>query len=114
MQALSDLPVQLIGSGNHKRQYTFMDDIVPHIATAPFVAESGTVVNLGADEITSARDVVDAVADITGRELATQPAPRAVGVHHAQVCHLAVEVKILERSSTLCFQVHAEQSAQFE
>ena len=71
--------------GPHNRQYTFITDVVPTIATAPFVAPPGTVVNVGADELTAAAEVIAAVAAAAGVALPTEEQEEAGGVHHAQV-----------------------------
>ena len=85
MQALAGLPLQLQGSAAQKRQYTYVDDVVEHIAKAPFVASSGSVVNLGADEIVTKGEVMDAVTKATGRSVEVRDAVLPGGVHHAQV-----------------------------
>lgn len=79
------MPVKLLDAGSHRRQYTYVDDVIPHIAQAPFVAAAGDVVNLGAEEIVTTSEVVDAVSLAAGREIDVEMTATHRGVHHAQV-----------------------------
>jgi nucleoside-diphosphate-sugar epimerase len=80
------MPVKLPGSGDQKRQYTLVDDLVPHIAQAPYVASSGDVVNLGSDEISTASEVVVALRAASGKPVhEVEVAASGSGVFHAQV-----------------------------
>jgi nucleoside-diphosphate-sugar epimerase len=92
VQALAGLPVQQLSASNFKRQFTFIDDVVPHIAQAPFVATRGAVVNLGADEVTTTAEVVATVADATNTALDLEPTRLTHGIHHAQVLNLKLWV----------------------
>lgn len=98
------MPVKLLDAGSHRRQYTYVDDVIPHIAQAPFVAAAGDVVNLGAEEIVTTSEVVDAVSLAAGREIDVEMTATHRGVHHAQARPLLMQfpAKMAHLCTSLC------------
>lgn len=89
VKALTDGHLTLMGDGSQKRQFTYIDDVVPYVVEAAFLrTPPPAVVNVGSDEITSVSEVIDAVAAAAGTTVHVEHVPSRLGdVHHVQAVH---------------------------
>ncbi len=68
-QMLKDQPMSIFGDGEQTRSFTYIKDIAPHIANAPFNKKAHNhVFNLGADKAYSVNEIAKEVAKAMGRE----------------------------------------------
>ena len=69
-QIMQDQPLTVFGDGEQTRAFSYIQDVVPAIADAPFVpGAKNQVFNVGADEACS----VNRLAEIVGRAMARAP-----------------------------------------
>lgn len=67
-QALRDEPFSIYGDGRQQRQFTFIDDVAPHIARCVEMPKTaGEIYNLGADLSYPVNGVAASVAAILGK-----------------------------------------------
>jgi UDP-glucose 4-epimerase len=79
-------PMPVFGDGLQTRAFSHIDDVAPHIARAPHVAEArNEIINVGADVPYTVRQIAHAVADSFGvvPEIAYLPARTEVLHAHA-------------------------------
>jgi UDP-glucose 4-epimerase len=68
-QILQDQPMTIFGDGTQQRAFSYVGDIVPMIAAAPFVpAARNEVFNVGADRPYSVNELANKVAAAMGRQ----------------------------------------------
>jgi UDP-glucose 4-epimerase len=69
-QIMQDQPLTVFGDGEQTRAFTYIQDVIPAIAAAPFTPEArNQVFNVGADEACS----VNRLAEIVGRAMGRAP-----------------------------------------
>jgi UDP-glucose 4-epimerase len=67
-QILRDEPMTIFGDGTQQRAFSYVGDIAPHIARAPFLrAAQNEVFNIGADHPYSVNELADKVAIAMGK-----------------------------------------------
>ena len=97
-------PVPIYGTdyptpdGTAVRDYVHVVDVAEaHVRAARYLAEGGesTTLNLGSDRGASVRDVIATVRRVTGREVATVPAPRRAGDPPALIASSAEARRVL-------------------
>jgi UDP-glucuronate 4-epimerase len=77
---LAGKPLPLYGDGRTRRDYTYVDDVVAGIRAAMTYRDSMfEVVNLGNNRTVSLRELVDALAAVTGTNPALQFLPEQPG-----------------------------------
>jgi UDP-glucuronate 4-epimerase len=68
--ALADAPIELYGTGEQVRDFTYVDDIVEaNLRAARSDVEPGSVFNVSGGSSTSINEVLDILAGVAGREL---------------------------------------------
>jgi len=79
---IEDHPATVYGDGLQTRDFTYVDNVVDAnvlAATAPADRVNGQVVNIGAGQRTSLRELVGVIEGITGRSLPVEELPARVG-----------------------------------
>ena len=80
--ALTGAPALLFGDGSQTRDFTYVDNVVQANLLAGFGPKArvdGQVVNVGAGDRTSLRELVALVARVTGRDIAIELRPPRAG-----------------------------------
>lgn len=78
--ATMDEVIQVFGSGEQVRDFTFIDDVVEaNILAATVEHENGAVFNVAGGSQSSVNDVLEMIATITGKQLATHRSATAQG-----------------------------------
>lgn len=78
--ALADQPIKVFGSGEQVRDFTFIDDVVEaNILAASVEHEPGSVFNVAGGSQTSVNDVLELIANITGKQLEVERSEAAQG-----------------------------------
>ncbi|RMD65242.1 MAG: NAD-dependent epimerase/dehydratase family protein [Planctomycetota bacterium] len=74
-------PIPMFGDGATSRDYTYIDDIVQGVLAAARAIESHgfRIWNLGGSHPVTLREMIDAIARVTGRELRVQQLPMQPG-----------------------------------
>eukprot|EP01025_Chloroclados_australasicus_P005631 TRINITY_DN11741_c0_g1_i1.p1 TRINITY_DN11741_c0_g1~~TRINITY_DN11741_c0_g1_i1.p1 ORF type:complete len:336 (+),score=50.58 TRINITY_DN11741_c0_g1_i1:115-1008(+) len=85
--ALGDGELVIAGEGKQKRQFTYIDDVIPHVAAAAFKPQDKLLVNLGTDEITTVEEVIEHVSQMTGKAVHVKTGSSKGMVHHVQAVH---------------------------
>jgi len=65
--ALGGRPVDLYGDGSQRRDFTYVDDVVTANLVAATIPARSEVINVGGGSPASVMDVLDVVAEVTGR-----------------------------------------------
>lgn len=76
---LEDAPVPLYGDGSAARDFTYVEDVARAACAALERAAGYRVLNVGSGRPVSLRELLDAVAEITGRAPRIDPRPRQPG-----------------------------------
>ena len=83
--ALRGLPLQVLGDGTQSRDFTYVDDIVEATVLAASAPVTGLAVNVGGGSRVSLLEVIDLLAELTGRPVRVNHAPVARGdVRHTE------------------------------
>jgi UDP-glucuronate 4-epimerase len=77
--AVTGEPAPLYGDGSQRRDFTYVDDAVNATIAAAHVLGRAEVVNVGTGVSTSIRDLVDLVAEVSGRPVPLRAAADQVG-----------------------------------
>lgn len=93
-QCLKDQPMTIFGTGEQRRQFTYIDDVAPHIANCVTTERTeNQVINIGADESYNINHVAALVAKVTGMSYQTNDLPprdeaREIRVDHTKSHYL--------------------------
>lgn len=88
-QLMKDEPLTIFGDGGQKRAFSYIDDVAPHIADAPFMgyATKGETFNIGSSEPCSIADLALLVCDAFGRVPEVRYLPARNEVEEAYCYH---------------------------
>lgn len=88
-QALQGSLDEVAEFAKQRRQFTYIDDVVPTIAAAPLVVPKDVpVLNIGSDEVVTVQDVIAAVAAAAGIAAPAPPGRTSTDGNRAYVQHM--------------------------
>jgi len=76
---LEGKPIRMFGDGSSSRDYTYIDDLVDGFIRAIDRPLGYRIINLGEHEVTTLRELIDLIADATGKEPIIDPQPMQPG-----------------------------------
>ena len=65
---LEGKPIRMFGDGSSSRDYTYVDDLVEGFLRAIDRPLGFAIINLGEHEVTTLRELIDLIAEATGKE----------------------------------------------
>lgn len=87
-QALQGLPLTIFGDGEQTRAFSYIDDVAPVIARAPFIPQAyGEVFNVGGDQTYTVNELATAVCETLGVPPNLRHLPARHEVQHAYASH---------------------------
>jgi UDP-glucose 4-epimerase len=87
-QIMQDMPLTIFGDGTQTRAFSYIRDVSPIIAKAPFVKKAyNQIFNIGADEIYSINELAEKVCEMMNSEIKKKTFDERKEVKHAYSSH---------------------------
>ena len=104
-QIMENQPLTIFGDGMQTRAFSYIDDVAPHIARSVNMPETmNQIINIGADEPYTVRQLAEVVAASFGVELQIHYLPSRNEVLHAFSDHSKAQ-KLFNISSTTSLEI---------
>jgi len=88
-QIMQNRPLTVFGDGEQRRAFTYIGDVAPIIAKAPFVQEAyGEIFNIGSDKHLTINHLAKKVSEAMRSKMEIQYLPERKEVKHAYAAHM--------------------------
>ena len=91
--AADDGEIEVLGDGQQRRSYIYIDDVIEGILRLVRSDFSGPV-NIGTEEIVTVDQMVDIIADIAGKKIRKKYIPGPVGAHNRGTINELIRKKL--------------------